>query len=189
MSNPTKVIIDEIEYPINTDFHVALECDKIARSEVSEYEKALAIIYKLFGDKGLDATQHHEKLLKLGQKYLLQGKEPSEEENSLDFDFEQDYDYIQASFMSDYHIDIETGMHWWTFCNLLNGLSNSELGNCCILNRVRNLRNMDTSKIKDAKERNKIEEAKRQVALKKKQEFTEKQRKNIEEFKKLIGVS
>ena len=75
-------------------------------------------------------------------------------------DYIEDYDYIEASFMSDYHIDLSNvKMHWWKFNKLINGLSNSELGNCCILNRIRNLRNYDTSKIEDAKERwNKIKE-------------------------------
>ena len=30
-------------------------------------------------------------------------------------------------------------MHWWKFMDLMNGLSNSELGNCCVLNNIRNL--------------------------------------------------
>jgi len=51
--------------------------------------------------------------------------------------------------------------------DLMNGLSNSELGDCCILNRIRNLRNFNTKDIKDNKEKQKIEKAKRQVALKK----------------------
>ena len=32
---------------------------------------------------------------------------------------------------------------------MMNGLSNSELGDCCILNRVRNLRNFDMKDIKE----------------------------------------
>ena len=53
--------------------------------------------------------------------------------------------------------------------DLMNGLSNSELGDCCILNRIRNLRNYDTKNIKDKNERQRIEKAKQQVALKKKE--------------------
>ena len=74
-------------------------------------------------------------------------------------------------------------MHWWEFCNLLNGLSNSEMGNCCILNRIRNLRNYDTSKIKDAKQRQMVEEAKRQVALRKpEKKYTNEEKENMKLF-------
>ena len=68
-------------------------------------------------------------------------------------DYKQDMDYIEASFMSDYRINLSNvKIHWWTFSNLMNGLSNSEFGNCCVLNRIRNLRTYDTSQIKDKKE-------------------------------------
>lgn len=194
MNYPTKVKIEDKEYPINTDFRVAIECDNIAKNQdIGTYEKALAIIYKLFGDKGLDDKQNHEKLLELGQKYLLCGKEitDADKKQEEDMDYIQDMDYIEASFMSDYHIDLsQTEMHWWKFYNLISGLSNSEMGNCCVLNRIRNLRTYDTSQIKDIKERNKIEEAKRQVALKKKEKkLSKEQMESVERFNKLAGIS
>ena len=52
MNNPQYVKVDDKLYKINTDFRVALECDKIARDKsIGDYERALAIIYKLFGEK------------------------------------------------------------------------------------------------------------------------------------------
>ena len=52
---PTKAQIEDRIYPINTDFKVALECEKIVKdNSISNEEKSLVIIYKLFGDKGLD---------------------------------------------------------------------------------------------------------------------------------------
>jgi hypothetical protein len=81
-------------------------------------------------------------------------------------------------------------MHWWKFYNLMNGLSNSEMWNCCVLNRVRNLRTYDTSQIKDVKERQKIEKAKEQVALKKKAKVLSKeQEESVLRFNKLAGIS
>lgn len=194
MNNPTKVRINKEEYFINTDFRVAIECNAIAMNpEIGKYERALAVIYKLFGDKGLEDKENHVKLLELAQKYLACGKEIDDKANreEPDMDFEQDFNYIKASFMSDYGINLDVQeMHWWTFFNLVSGLSNSELGSCCILNRIRNLRNYDTSQIKDSKTRTKIENAKREVALKKKQKpLTEKQKASIEKFNKLAGIS
>lgn len=133
-------------------------------------------------------------MLKIAQKYLACGKdiEASNIDEEPDMDFIEDYDYIEASFMSDYHIDLSNEkMHWWKFNKLINGLSNSEFGNCCILNRIRNIRNYDTSKIEDAKERKKIEDAKRAVALnknKKENHLTKEQEKSMEELNKILGI-
>ena len=158
----------------------------------------MAIICVLYEEKAIDDSLKDfnifNKLLEIAMKYLGCGKEiePSKNNEEPDMDFKQDMDYIEASFMSDYNIDLtNTTIHWWKFYNLINGLSNSEMGNCCVLNRVRNLRNYDTKEIKEPKERKKIEEAKKQVALKKehkKREFSEKEQQNMEEFYKSIGL-
>ncbi len=185
MNNPEFVRINEKKYKINTDFRVAIECNDIAKNEsINEYEKSLAIIYKLFGEEGLDDTRDYAKLLELGQKYLLCGKEPIDDDLEPDMDYTQDMDYIEASFMSDYKINLKNEkMHWWTFSNLINGLSNSELGNCCVLNRIRNLRNYDVKEIKDRKELEKIIKAKKQVALKNQEVMlSEEQKASIERF-------
>ena len=102
----------------------------------------------------------------------------------------KDMDYIEASFMSDYHMDLsETQMHWWKFMNLLNGLSNSELGNCCVLNNIRNLRNFDVSQVKDEKQKQRIIKAKQEVALNKnKKQPTEKQKESAIKFYKALNL-
>lgn len=193
MNNPEYVKIGKKKYKINTDFRIAIECNQIAQDDsIGDYEKILAIIYKLYGDEGLDDIENHQALIDLGQKYLLLGKtiEDSNNQEESDMDYVQDMDYIEVSFKSDYNIDLkDIKMHWWTFSNLINGLSDSELGNCCILNRVRNLRNMDVSKIKDDKERQKIMKAKEQVALKKTVKvFTKEEEEAMDEFNKLAGL-
>ena len=192
---PEYVEIEGKKYKINTDFRYAIECNRIAEDEnIGDYERALAVIYTLFGDEGINTPDHYEKLLKLGLKYLSCGKEedvhitPQEK----DMDYIQDMDYIEASFMSDYHIDLSgMEMHWWKFMNLMNGLSNSDMGNCCVLNRIRNIRNYDVSEIKDPKERRKILDAQELVALKKKDkkiEMTDEQKRSVDEFYKKINL-
>ena len=153
MMYPEYAEIDGKKYKINTDFRYAIECDRISRdATIGDLERSLAIIYTLFGEDGINTPEHYEKLLEMAKKYLLCGKE-YESNDEPDMDYIQDMDYIEASFMSDYHIDLtDTTMHWWKFTNLMNGLSNSEFGDCCVLNRVRNLRNFDTKDIKDKKE-------------------------------------
>lgn len=170
MNYPKYVEVNGRTYAINTDFRYALQCNKIASDEtIGDFERCLAVIYTLYGDDGLKYQEDYEKLLELAKKYLLCGKELEDTNEDPDMDYEQDMDYIEASFMSDFHIDLANeNMHWWKFNKLINGLSNSELGNCCVLNRVRNLRNYDMKDIKDSKEREKIKKAKESVALHKK---------------------
>lgn len=196
MKYPEYVEVEGKRYKINTDFRYAIQCNNISENKnIGDFERALAIIYTLYGDEGLNNPQHYEKLLELGQKYLLCGKEYDTDANAKpDMDFDQDYGLIWASMYSDYHgLDIDKeDIHWWKFNELLGGLSNSDMGNCCVLNRVRNLRNYDTKEIKDSKERHKIEEAKKRVALKKynkdKPKATEEQLKSAEEFIKALGL-
>lgn len=168
---PEYVEVEGKKYKINTDFRVAIECNRIAEDDsIGDLERALAIIYTLFGDEGINTPDHYEKLLELAQKYLVCGNELDNNVNDKpDMDFIEDYGLIWASFMSDYNgLDLDkTKMHWWKFMDLMNGLSNSEMGNCCVLNRIRNLRTFDVSEIKDKKERDKILKAKKQVELKK----------------------
>ena len=188
MNYPEYAKVEDKKYKINTDFRVAIECQDIATNEsIGDYERALAVIYKLFGDEGINTPEHYERLLEMALKYLCCGKEVNTNSNEEpDMDFTQDMDYIEASFMSDYNIDLTSEkMHWWKFYKLINGLSNSEMGNCCVLNRIRNLRTYDTKNIKDPKELERINKAKKEVALKKKvveKKFDEKQQKNINDF-------
>lgn len=195
MDNPEYVKIGDKKYKINTDFRVALECNKIALDEsIDDVERALAIIYKLFGDEGLNDEDNYEELLRLGQKYLACGEEidRKQKQEEPDMDFEQDKGYIKSSFKYDYKYDPYElkYLHYWDFYNDLNNLSNDEYGTCCVLNRVRNLRNLDLKKIKDSKEREKMKKAKEQVALKKtvKKQYTQEEQENINDFMKQIGI-
>lgn len=189
---PQYVEVDNKRYKINTDFRVAIECNRIAEDKnIGDLERGLAIIYALFGDEGINVPDHWEKLLDLAKKYLLCDKEYDTKRNEKpNMDFIQDYSYITTSFMSDYHIDLDNcEMHWWKFVDLMNGLSNSEFGNCCILNKIRNLRDLDISTIKDAKARKQIMEMKKEVALHKdKKVVSQEQKDRAREIYKKLGI-
>ena len=193
---PYYVEVNNKKYKINTDFRVAIKCNQIAMDEtIGNLERTYAIIYLLFGDKGLTDAQKNnnmlENLINIAIKYLNCGKDIESNNCKIDMDFVEDMDYIEASFMSDYRIDLANEkMHWWKFYKLINGLSNSELGNCCVLNRIRNLRNFDTSKIIDIDERAKTNKAKQQVALHKQEHevhLTKEQQESVDEFYKALG--
>lgn len=193
MNYPEYVEVEGKQYKINTDFRVAIECDRIAKDdEIGDFERVLAIIYTLYGEEGLNAPEHYEKLLELAKKYLSCGKEiKSKKDEKPDMDFIYDYGLIWASFMSDYNgMDIDKlEMHWWKFYELLNGLSNSELGNSCILNKVRAGRNYNPKEIKDAKQRQKFIEWQKSIALpKKKKPLNKEQQKIANEVFNRLGL-
>lgn len=193
MAYPEYAEVNGKKYKINTSFRTAIECQEIAYDEsIGDFERALAVIYKLFGDEGLKDIYNQEGLMDVALKFLSCGKEIEETNEEPDMDFVQDMDYIEASFMSDFGMDLsKEEIHWWKFFNLMNGLSNSEMGNCCVLNRIRNLRNFDTKDIKDPKELEKIKKAKKQVALKKRNkgaQLTSQQKDNIDKFYEIFGI-
>jgi len=180
---PEFLEIDGKQYKINTDFRLALKCDEIFRNEtIGDYEKTLAIIYILLGEKALSDHENHDAMIKLLTKYLLCGKEAEELSNDKEpsMSFKQDTGYIKASFMSDYKIDLDkTELHWWQFFDLLQGLTENS-----VLNRVRAIREESLSD-KKGKERQKWEEAKKQVALK--CEKTQKEKEMDEWWKSQFG--
>ena len=198
MNNPQYVKVDDKLYKINTDFRVALKCNNIAEDKtIGEYERALAIIYKLFGEDGLDC-ENQNKLLKLGMKYLLLGndkKEPkNENKEKYELDFNKCIGLIKASFKFDYKYDpyeLEY-LHWYDFYNDLESLSTSEFGNCCILNRITSILNQEPKEIKDNKARQKLIEAQKLLSQKycKQQEvkMTKEQEESAKAFYKSLGI-
>ena len=183
------------KYKINTDFRVAIKCNNISMQDIDIIEKTMAIIYLLYGEQALNDVQNYEELVKKAIYFLHCGDEKVDNEAAAnkepDMDFIQDMPYIEASFMSDYGIALEsTKMHWWKFYRLISSLSNSELGNCCILNRIRNLRTMDLNDVKDAKQKRKLKEAKKLFALKKpvkEKTYSQEELASMEAYHKLVG--
>ena len=55
LNKPKYVKVDNELYEINTDFRVAIECERILRDKnIGTLEKILAVLYTLFGEDGLD---------------------------------------------------------------------------------------------------------------------------------------
>lgn len=195
MSNPQYVKVDGKLYKINTDFRVALECNDIAEdASIGSLERAMAIIYKLFGEKGLDC-ENQNKLFELGMKYLLLGKDKNslknEPHDKYELDFNKCIGLIKASFKFDYKYDpyeLEY-LHWYDFYNDLESLSTSEFGNCCVLNRITSILSQEP---KDNKTRQKLIEE--QKMLKKRyckteeKEITKEQAESAIAFYKSLGI-
>lgn len=199
MSNPQYVKVDDELYKINTDFRVAIECNRIARdTTIGDYERGLAIVYKLFGENGLNCTRI-EKLIELGVRYISlsineENTNNSDSREPFELDFEKCKGLIRSSFKFDYKYDpYELDyLHWYDFYNDLANLSTSEFGNCCILNRVIAILHEDVSKIKDDKLRQQTiktqEELKRKYCVEKEVVLTEEQEKSAIEFYRQLGI-
>ena len=155
---PELITVSGIDYEINTDYRYAIACFKyIADGSISELERAYGVIGNLYKEEPKDLVE----ALRMAIKYLRCGKNEPQEYRQPDMDFEADENYIKSSFMTDYKIDLDNAdMHWWKFCNLLQGLTDDT-----ILNRVRDIRNYDLSTVKDPKSRDKIIKAKLNFAL------------------------
>lgn len=180
MTYPTKVEVDGVIIPINTNYKVALRCLEVADDPtISNQERALGIICLLTNDiPKVDL----DKLLKKLQLYLQCGKTEVHPQGKKDMDFKQDEQYIYSSFIFDYGIDLDKAdIHWWKFIDLLNGLSSD-----CILSRIRDIRTMDVSIYKDPKTRERILKARQQVALKEKIIQTKEEKEMEDKFEALF---
>lgn len=198
MNNPQYVKVDSKLYKINTDFRIALECNKIAEDEtIGNLERAMAIIYKLFGEDGLDC-ENQNRLLELAMKYLLLGREEKSLKNDSHDKYELDFNkcigLIKASFKFDYKYDpyeLEY-LHWYDFYNDLESLSTSEFGNCCILNRIVSILEQEPKEIKDSKQRQKLIDAqkllKEKYCKKQEKEMTKEQEESARAFYKSLGI-
>ena len=181
MIYPKYAEVAGIQYKINTDYRVALRCfEVIDDTSICDEERALAVIYLLFGEV---PTDHLEEFLRIAGDYLRCGeKEATQESNKRDMDFNADEKYIAASFMSDYRIDLASvDMHFWQYIQLIQGFTENS-----VMSRVREIRNYDLEELKDPKSRAKMVKAKEAVALPDK--FSKAEQEAIDEFEKLFEV-
>ena len=198
MNKPEYVKEGDKLYKINTDFRVAIECNKIAQDEnIGDYERALAILYKLFGEDGL-TCENQSGLLEKAIKYLslLDDKKgvKNDFEKNFELDFAKSEGLIRSSFKFDYNYDpyeLEH-LHWYDFYNDLQNLSSSEFGTCCILNRIMTILNTEPSKIKDSKERSNLiktqAELKRRYCVDNKKDMSDKEKQSVANLYKRIGL-
>lgn len=153
----TYATIEDIEYPIDTSLKAAIRCESIINDlEIDDYERAAGIITVLFGMECPITTEALEKAC----IYLGAGEKVDPKEKKV-MDYFQDWDLIYGAFKAQYGIDLyEDDLHYQKFIKLLKGLRKQ------VLNDVIELRTYDLSTVKDAKQKRKIIEAQKKVALK-----------------------
>lgn len=199
MNKPQYVKVEDKLYKINTDFRIALECNKICQDKnIDDYERGLAVVYLLFGEEGLESSQK-QKLAELGIKYIRISDESKNENleqsrKKYELDFGKCEGLIRSSFKFDYNYDpyeLEY-LHWYDFYNDLANLSTSEFGTCCALNRVVSILEQDTNMIKDSKEKSRIIETQKELlnkyCIQEERKITKEQEESAKEFYKSLGI-
>lgn len=126
-----KVITDKSKFVVNPAFDIVLEVQKLYKEDtLTEFEKidqALRMLVKNKWNLQLLNPEEKQKLLgTITQRYVEVEKRPQIKKSPFPvLDFEKDGDYIYASFMQAYRIDLieEQGrLPWKKFLYLFNGL-------------------------------------------------------------------
>lgn len=184
---PSQAEINGRLYDLNTDWKTAITCLDIIKDVKNEYtdvERALLVIGLLFKDWKNMPENDYGKAIEVVKKYLQCGKQNDKNSNEIDMDYIFDLEAIKSSFLADYRLDLNNNenMHWYDFYNKCNGLSEK-----CVLNRIRDIRTFDTSKLKDEKQKSKIEEMKEYFALPK--ALTPEEREYQRKYNEIFGIN
>ena len=159
------VNIDGVEYQINTDFKVWIEIEHLFFStEYGDAEKLahiLALAYPSLPHNPIEAVK--------GVLWFYSGGKDSGEHDEREdivkmpfYDLKEDFSYVWGAFLSEFGIDLtEVSLHWWKFRALLCCLSED-----CKFSKIVAYRSLDTSSIKDTKQRQFYEKMKRSFRLK-----------------------
>lgn len=142
------------KYEIDTDYRVAIKCDKIINDgSISDYDRGILITGLLFGED----SPYCEEALDKAEIYLSGGTGKGERV----IDFEQHWNLIYSAFQSQYNINLhEVNLHYQEFQMLLQGLKDQ------VLTDVIEILTYDMSTVKDPKQRRKILEAQKQFKIK-----------------------
>lgn len=166
-----KLITDKGKIIVNPAFDTVLEIQRLYKEEdLTDFEKieqALKMLVKNRWNLRLFSPGEKVKLMEeIGKVYIETKKRPQIRKSALPvLDFEEDGDYIYASFMQDYGIDLidqQGRLPWKKFIYLFNGLSSGTK-----IRQVMQIRSMEVPKYtgKNAKQIQEINELKSYYAL------------------------
>ena len=142
---PESVFVEGKSYEINTDFRIWAELCDFFESNATYEEKILKLLcygYTKELPPHLDtAVCALFEFMALGKTRRGSAVEPHEQV----MDFSLDEGLIYAAFMEQYGIDLyKENLHWWSFMNLLNGLSDDT-----VFMKIVGYRSIDCGKIKN----------------------------------------
>lgn len=121
---PKSVYIDDIEYPIDTDFRTSIKVAMLFDDpSIEEWEKTAQTLELYFGGIPSDIETAIEAAIAFFECDREVRGGTSSKKPVLSFEY--DAPYIFAAFMQQYHIDLTEVdyMHWWKFKALFDSLS------------------------------------------------------------------
>lgn len=148
---PTALVIDGVEYEINSDFRTWIKLtQEFFLTEITplSISKALCAAYKQI------PPSLEKAILAIFEFYTAINRRTDRDggqaaQKKMVFDFEIDSWLIYAAFMQQYHIDLtKANLHWWTFRSLFDTLS-PDTG----FGKALHFRIVDVSQIKDKEQR------------------------------------
>lgn len=121
---PTCLVVDDVEYSINTDFRVILAIlrvlDDPSFTAMEKEVVACGMFYKNVPEDIERAFVELQKFINLFEK----SESKKEKEDRPTFDFNKDSRLILSFFYQIYRIDLtEVNMHWFKFMALLTNMS------------------------------------------------------------------
>lgn len=121
---PTECEVNGRTYHANTDYRVALAFLREQESDDSRDMKTIIGLHLFFGDE--IEPSDIEGLIKWTDYFLARGEVKKEEARAREnpvFDILVDSGRIMAAFLQVYGINLRrVRIHWWVFCELLDGL-------------------------------------------------------------------
>lgn len=158
---PEAVEVDGNVFSIDASFRVVLKILRVIEADdILDWQKPMILLKAFYGTNQPNA----ESGINAFMKFLYRDKVIKRESTDRPpvFDYEVDAPEIYASFLSLYGIDLlESDMHWWRFCALLDGAiwSDSPIGKK--IRRRDELRKADPSKCDDPQAVKEAQEAMR----------------------------
>lgn len=160
---PSSVSIDSKEYPISTNFRTFILFEiLLSDKDLSQQEKLQEVVNLIFLDDKpphisesvIDAIIDFYKCGKSETRKQKAVKKRMQTSQKAVYDFEWDDAYIYSAFLTVYGIDLNEidELHWWKFRAMFDGLPSD-----CEFVKIMGYRSMDITKIKDNKERARIQ--------------------------------
>ena len=160
---PESVEVNGREYRINTDFRVVLSYFRLfEEKDKDDSEKAFLALRLFFGDE-IYREDCQGLIQKIGW-FVSRGQEPKKsKKQERVFDMDVDAGRIFAAFFQVYRINLRAGkdgLHWWTFCELLEALPDGTH-----MSEVVRIRSRKFDKNMSPAERNELQRAKERYRI------------------------
>lgn len=182
---PTSVVIDGVEYKINSDFRTSILFSLLMEDrDVNEQDKilgALQLYYDVIPNNINSAIDKIINFYLCNDNNNTSSGSSKNKSNKKVLDYEIDSNYIYSAFLTQYNIDLQDieYLHWWKFKAMLDSL-NDDLMLCKIIK----FRSIDVSKIQDKEQKKYYQKMQKMYEIKEK--ISEEELKQLEEWKNYL---